>query len=85
MLQLRRRGRPVDPAKRAALLAAARHLFLAKGFDAVTMGEIAAHAHVYRALQQQLVCILLWHGPGQRNLVPRTRRRQVRYAVRQIK
>jgi len=49
MLQLHRRGRPVDPAKRAALLAAARHLFLAKGFDAVTMGEIAAHAHVSKA------------------------------------
>ncbi len=44
-----RRGRPVDPAKRAAVLAAARRLFLARGYDAVTMGEIAVRARVSKA------------------------------------
>lgn len=42
-------GRPVDPAKRAAVLSAARELFLAKGYDAVTMGEIALRAGVSKA------------------------------------
>ncbi|HTW73869.1 MAG TPA: TetR/AcrR family transcriptional regulator [Steroidobacteraceae bacterium] len=44
-----RRGRPIDPAKRAALLAAARRLFLAKGYEGVTMGEIAQRARVSKA------------------------------------
>lgn len=45
----RRRGRPVDVAKRTAILAAARELFLAKGYDAVTMGAIAVRARVSKA------------------------------------
>lgn len=49
MVPIHRRGRPVNPAKRAALLAAARRLFLAKGFDAVTMGEIASTAQISKA------------------------------------
>lgn len=43
------RGRPRDPAKREALLDAARVLFLAHGFDAVTMDQIVAQARVARA------------------------------------
>ncbi|MFM0210717.1 TetR/AcrR family transcriptional regulator [Paraburkholderia sediminicola] len=40
------RGRPKDPAKRAALLNAARDLFLRFGPDGVTVDEIAAQAGV---------------------------------------
>jgi TetR/AcrR family transcriptional regulator, mexJK operon transcriptional repressor len=43
------RGRPRDPAKREALLDAARTLFLAQGFEAVTMDQILAQARVARA------------------------------------
>jgi TetR/AcrR family transcriptional repressor of mexJK operon len=39
----------VDPSRRAALLAAARRLFLDRGYDAVTMGEIARQARVAKA------------------------------------
>jgi TetR/AcrR family transcriptional regulator, mexJK operon transcriptional repressor len=46
---VRRPGRPVDPAKRAAVLRTARRLFLARGYDAVTMGEIAVRAKVSKA------------------------------------
>lgn len=45
----RARGRPRDPAKRAALLAAARGLFLEHGTDAVTMDQVIARARVSRA------------------------------------
>lgn len=45
----RARGRPRDPAKRAALLAAARALFLQLGADAVTLDEVVARAKVSRA------------------------------------
>ncbi|MGH8210801.1 MAG: TetR/AcrR family transcriptional regulator [Steroidobacteraceae bacterium] len=44
-----RRGRPKEPAKRAALLQAARKLFLDKGIDVVTKEEIAALAGVSKA------------------------------------
>ncbi|WP_322013652.1 TetR/AcrR family transcriptional regulator [Paraburkholderia sp. J12] len=40
------RGRPKDPAKREALLNAARDLFLSQGPDGVTVDEIAARAGV---------------------------------------
>jgi TetR/AcrR family transcriptional repressor of mexJK operon len=40
------RGRPKDPAKREALLNAARDLFLSLGPDGVTVDEIAARAGV---------------------------------------
>lgn len=46
--QKRPRGRPKDASKRAALLDAARTLFLTKGPD-VSMDEIAAEAHVAKA------------------------------------
>ncbi|WP_222565739.1 TetR/AcrR family transcriptional regulator [Lysobacter antarcticus] len=39
-------GRPKDPAKRAAILDAARTLFLQDGFDGVSMDQIAAVATV---------------------------------------
>lgn len=39
-------GRPKDPAKRAAILEAARTLFLQHGFDGVSMDQIAAVAAV---------------------------------------
>lgn len=39
-------GRPKDPAKRAAILEAARTLFLQHGFDGVSMDQIAAAATV---------------------------------------
>jgi TetR/AcrR family transcriptional repressor of mexJK operon len=39
-------GRPKDPAKRAAILDAAQRLFLAGGFDHVSMDQIAADAGV---------------------------------------
>lgn len=39
----------MDPAKRAALLAAARELFLAKGLEAASLGEIALRARVAKA------------------------------------
>ncbi len=42
------RGRPRDPSKREALLAAARGLFLDKGFDAVSMDEVLLAAGVSR-------------------------------------
>jgi TetR/AcrR family transcriptional repressor of mexJK operon len=43
------RGRPRDPAKRKALLDAARALFVEHGVDAVTMDQIIAAAGVSRA------------------------------------
>lgn len=45
----RRRGRPRDPAKREALLEAARKLFLELGADAVTVDQVIAGAKVSRA------------------------------------
>lgn len=45
----RARGRPRDPAKRAALLHAARALFLERGTDAVTLDQVVARAGVSRA------------------------------------
>ena len=45
----RGRGRPRDPAKRAALLAAGRSLFLEHGVDAVTLDQVIALAAVSRA------------------------------------
>lgn len=45
----RGRGRPRDPTKRAALLAAARRLFVEHGVDAVTMDQVLAQAGVSRA------------------------------------
>ncbi|RZA16692.1 MAG: TetR/AcrR family transcriptional regulator [Lysobacteraceae bacterium] len=39
-------GRPKDPGKRAAILDAAKRLFLAQGFDGVSMDQIAAEAGV---------------------------------------
>lgn len=39
-------GRPKDPAKRAAILEAARTLFIQHGFDGVSMDQIAAGAGV---------------------------------------
>lgn len=39
-------GRPKDPAKRAAILDAAQRMFLAQGFDGVSMDQIAAGAGV---------------------------------------
>lgn len=39
-------GRPKDPAKRAAILAAAKALFLDHGFEGVSMDQIAARAGV---------------------------------------
>lgn len=43
------RGRPRDPAKREALLQAARALFLCDGVDGVTMDQIVATSGVARA------------------------------------
>lgn len=43
------RGRPRDPAKRAALISAARALFLQHGPDAVTLDQVIACAKVSRA------------------------------------
>lgn len=45
----RRPGRPRDPAKRTALLNAARELFLERGSDAVGMEHVFARAGVSRA------------------------------------
>lgn len=45
----RARGRPRDPAKRTALLDAARALFLRHGVDAVTVDQVIAEARVSRA------------------------------------
>jgi len=45
----RARGRPRNPAKREALLKAARALFLSDGIDAVTMDRIVAASGVARA------------------------------------
>ena len=42
-------GRPRNPAKRAALLVAARNLFLERGPDAVTLDHVIAQAGVSRA------------------------------------
>lgn len=39
-------GRPKDPGKRAAILEAAKRLFVALGFDGVSMDQIAAEAGV---------------------------------------
>ena len=39
-------GRPKDPGKRAAILEAAKRLFVAQGFDGVSMDQIAAEAGV---------------------------------------
>ena len=39
-------GRPKDPGKRAAILAAAKRLFIAHGFDGVSMDQIASEARV---------------------------------------
>ncbi len=39
-------GRPKDPAKRAAILQAAKQLFAEQGFDGVSMDAIARHAGV---------------------------------------
>lgn len=39
-------GRPKDPGKRAAILDAAKRLFVAQGFDGVSMDEIASDAGV---------------------------------------
>ena len=45
----RARGRPRDPTKRVALLAAARELFLERGSEAVTMDQVLSRAGVSRA------------------------------------
>lgn len=45
----RARGRPRDPTKRAALLHAARALFLERGTGAVTLDQVVARAGVSRA------------------------------------
>lgn len=45
----RAKGRPRDPAKRAALLDAARELFLSFGADAVTIDQVIAGSKVSRA------------------------------------
>lgn len=45
----RARGRPRDPTKRLALLAAARKLFLERGSEAVTMDQVLSRAGVSRA------------------------------------
>lgn len=45
----RKAGRPRDPAKRQALLDAARRLFLDRGADAVTVDQVIAGANVSRA------------------------------------
>ena len=39
-------GRPKDPGKRAAILDAAKRMFVAQGFDGVNMDQIAAEAGV---------------------------------------
>ncbi|MDX2222259.1 MAG: TetR/AcrR family transcriptional regulator [Rhodospirillaceae bacterium] len=41
-----RRGRPVDPAKQAAIIRAAQEVFVAKGFEATSLEAVAAHAGV---------------------------------------
>lgn len=46
MTATKRTGRPKDPAKRQAILAAAKGLFFQNGFDATTIEEIAAAAGV---------------------------------------
>ena len=46
---LRPRGRPRDPAKREAILDAARHLFLAHGADATPLDAVISAACVSRA------------------------------------
>jgi TetR/AcrR family transcriptional repressor of mexJK operon len=43
------RGRPRDPSKRQALVDAARALFIAHGFDPVTIDQVIAAARVSRA------------------------------------
>lgn len=45
----RTKGRPRDPAKRAALIESARELFLRLGADAVTVDQVIAGAKVSRA------------------------------------
>lgn len=45
----RAKGRPRDPARRAALLDAARELFLRLGADAITIDQVIAGAKVSRA------------------------------------
>ena len=44
------RGRPKDPAKRQAILDAAKALFLAQGFSGTSMDAVAAEAGVTRWL-----------------------------------
>ncbi|HOZ25340.1 MAG TPA: helix-turn-helix domain-containing protein, partial [Thermomonas sp.] len=39
-------GRPKDPGKRAAILDAAKRMFVAHGFDGVSMDQIASEAGV---------------------------------------
>ena len=39
-------GRPKDPGKRAAILDAAKRMFVAQGFDGISMDQIAAEAGV---------------------------------------
>ena len=39
-------GRPKDPGKRAAILDAAKRLFVSQGFERVSMDQIAAEAGV---------------------------------------
>jgi TetR/AcrR family transcriptional repressor of mexJK operon len=39
-------GRPKDPGKRAAILAAAKRLFVSQGFERVSMDQVAAEAGV---------------------------------------
>lgn len=45
-VDLARPGRPKDPAKRSAILTAARRLFLKEGYDRVSLDAVAAEAGV---------------------------------------
>lgn len=46
---VRRRGRPRDPQADVRILEAAAELILARGFDSMTVDEVAARAHVGKA------------------------------------
>jgi len=46
---IRRRGRPRDPQADVRILDAAAELILARGFDSMTVDEVAARAHVGKA------------------------------------